>query len=248
LGERRYLAGVLLRDAVTGTPADARFELRCEGVRFFRNRRGVFVLEGAPGFDAYAAAFEAPQDPPPPGLTLSVVVQDPSGSYLPRRFNIDLPRLDPFELLSVDVFRSPRAIMSPNWAVIRARLVTLEGVPLTAAVARVVRDSNNEVIARAQSVPAAIAGIETGLAPRLEGEIVVPLVGVPVSIWGDLHEESVLVDHIAVTLEVVPIAGGAVPADLDLHFSTLANEHNRWGLNVASGRQVNAGSLSVTLP
>ena len=42
--------------------------------------------------------------------------------------------------------------------------------------------------------------------------------------------------------------GAAPPIDPDEYLSVPALSENRWSLDVASGRLVNAGTLSVTVP
>lgn len=248
MAERRYLGGISLRDGATETPIDGPLLLSCESATFFRNRRGVYVIATGRGLEHHIDAFEAaPPDPQPASLTFNVSVEDPSGRYLPRRFALRLPRAAPGELVVVPMYRSPSAAVSPNWALVRGKLVSAPDQPLPAAVVRVVRDSDGAVVARSHSVPALGERDRTPISARLQGEIAVPLVGIPVSLWGDDNERSVLVDEVEMTLEVVPVSVGDPLIDPDEHFGTDALTVNRFPVRVASGREVNAGTLSVTV-
>lgn len=252
MADRRYLGGIVVRDAATGAPVSGAVRLSSPQARFFRNRRGVFIIESAAGLEEHEEAFDAqPASPAAESVSVDVLLEDPSGIYIPRRFSLALPRAVPFEAVLVEVYRSPSAPVSLNWGVVRGRLVGATGAPIAAAVVRVRRDSDQQLIGVSQSVPVlpAAAGVARG-APgaRVQGEVAVPLIGMPVSIWGDDTDASVLVESIAVTLEVVPAPGAAPPIDPDEYLSIPALSENRWSLDVASGRLVNAGTLSVTVP
>jgi hypothetical protein len=94
------------------------------------------VIVRAPFFDAYASTFDNPVAPPETvlhPLRLRLAIVDAGLHYLPRDFQIDLPRsLDPERPDSVlrpqpvPLFRAPNAPVQDGWALLRV-LVTQTG-------------------------------------------------------------------------------------------------------------------------
>jgi hypothetical protein len=253
VADRRYLGGIVVRDAATGAPVTESVRLASPSATFFRNRRGTFIIASASGLEEHEDEFEEPPElPDPESLSIEVLLDDPSGTYLPRRFNVALPRAVPHQAITVEAYRSPSAPVSPNWTIVRGRLVDAAGAPLVAAVVRVRRrDGDQALLGVSHSVPVLHAlglGARETRGGRVHGEVAVPLIGVPVSIWGEDTEASVLVESIPVTLEVVPATDATPPIDPDQFLSLPVLSENRWSLDVASGRLVNAGTLSVTVP
>jgi hypothetical protein len=119
-------ARVVARSAVALAPT-TNLQLDPQAVRILQGRHGDYVLWRAPFYDDYAAAFDPP--PAPRGLRLAVSVVDAGAHYLPRLFEMELPRaLSPtaengvFEPLAVDLMRAPSAPVQDGWAVLRVRV------------------------------------------------------------------------------------------------------------------------------
>jgi len=168
LVDRRVLGAFRLVDAVTGLPLGTPavvdvLEATIDGnpidaplhpaaVQVRQNRRGVFVVFGAPFFAAYTAAFAEPQNPAETAtqpLRLRFGITNAGRDYLPQAFTFDLPRdlaADaPDSVLaaaSVELLRTPNAAVQAGWAVLRVR-VTRAGVnplsPLPGVLVRVFR-------------------------------------------------------------------------------------------------------------
>ena len=143
--ERRVLGAFRFVDAVTNEPVavaaglDARRALIPglpeavpipeRSVHIRQNRRGIFVIFRAPFFDTYIATFDNPLPPAELAggtLGIRVSVTDAGPYYLPREFQVDVPRsLVPdaegnvFDPLNVRLFRAPNAPMLDGWAVLR---------------------------------------------------------------------------------------------------------------------------------
>ena len=195
--ERRVLGAFRFVDAITGAPVavaagiEARFAVIPglpapvpvgeRAVQIQQNRRGIFVIFRAPFFDAYLATFDNPQPPAELGgdpLGIRVAVTDAGPYYLPREFQIDLPRaLDPgaesnvFDPVDVRLFRAPNAPMLDGWAVLRvsvARAATAPRQGLGGVLIRAFRTP------RADTDPALGIGM-TDWRGTVPGEAVVPV-------------------------------------------------------------------------
>lgn len=176
------------------------------GERFVRNRRGDSVL-----IDHVGAA------------PLVVIVEDPTGFYLPRRATVALPR-DPdpanaaatnslFQPVELGLYPGPAAPPASGWAVVRATVVDAAGgAPLPGALLRVSRTSDNVVIAR---------GL-TEWRGRAAGEAQVAVPGVPAITFGPANgndDGAVLVSRIDVSIEAIfdpqQLSAGLAPPDPD---------------------------------
>ena len=121
------------------------------------------MVASAPGLEAATTVFEAQPDAPAVGsVSVSLIVSDPSGRYLPRRLATALPRQpDPtgaggpgslFTPVDVTLFPAPSAATGANWSVVRARVAASGGVAgagLGGALIRVVRASDSVLLAHA---------------------------------------------------------------------------------------------------
>jgi len=242
--ERRVLGAVRFLDATTRLPVRSSLRVAGEGVRLVRNLQGLFVVQEAPGLAAHVEAFLAP--PPHPalgGLRVELAVSDPGSRYLPRALSLRLPR-DPdpaqaeeddslFRPVDALLYPAPAASVAPGWAVVRATVVRAgTGEPLAGALLRVVRKSDGEVLARAQSE----------WRDDVRGEALVAVAGVPVTTWGDgAPDEPVLVNELPVALEAFfdpafdPAAGRAPDPDR-MELLRLGLPSTQEDLKLASGR------------
>ena len=202
-----------LRCVAAGTRADIATPLTLRALagraRFIRNRSGLYVIAQWSALAAHEAAFlEPPAAPAIGSLSLPVAISDPTGSYLPRRVSIALPR-DPdpdhaaqadslFRAVEVLMYPAARAATGANWSVLRVTVTeAATRDALGGALLRARR--NGDVIAR---------GLTDG-----RGEGLLALVGVPMLTFGE-DEEAVVVDEVTVTVEAVfdPDAGTRLPA------------------------------------
>lgn len=205
--DRRVLAALRFRDAVTGATVAGPLDVRAPGARWIRNRRGWWVLAGAPGLEAHTTAFPAPPAAPALGsVPLAVRVADPAGRYLPRVAALALPR-DPdpakaarpeslFQPVEVDLFPSPAAPVSPNWAVLRVSASGADG-PLAGALLRVVRKAS----------PTTVLG--RGMTDA-RGEALVAVAGIPVTTWEE-GQGSVLATEVEARVDLFWQAGAGPP-------------------------------------
>lgn len=205
--DRRVLAALRFRDAVTGATVAGPLDVRAPGARWIRNRRGWWVLAQAPGLEAHTAAFRAPPAAPAVGsVPLAVRVADPAGRYLPRVAALALPR-DPdpakaakpeslFQPAEIDLFPSPAAPVSPNWAVLRVSASGADG-PLAGALLRVVRKAS----------PTTVLG--RGMTDA-RGEALVAVAGIPVTTWEE-GQGSVLATEVEARVDLFWQAGAGPP-------------------------------------
>lgn len=155
--DRRVLAAIQPIDNITAEPIRHSLQLipvdplnpstpvQRRSLDTRRNRRGQYVVFNAPGLEAYRSAFLPFPPAPEPGnepvaiasIAIPLIINDPTGFYLPRRYTLRLPR-DPnpeiadsdqslFRPVPVVMFRAPGASVEPNWSVIRATVVVEDG-------------------------------------------------------------------------------------------------------------------------
>ena len=198
--DRRVLGAFQCVDAVTGLPIAAPAAVEARGatiagapvdialhehaVRIQQNRRGHFVIFGAPFFETYTSTLDNPLSPAETlvnPLRLRLAITDAGPHYLPQEFQFDLPRaLDPeaddsvFRPQPVALFRAPSAPVQDGWTVLRVA-VTQSGVtplnPLPGVLLRVFRSP------RGVSDPPVGAGM-TEWRGGVRGEALVPVAGI----------------------------------------------------------------------
>jgi len=138
------------RAALVNGAADTGVPLHEGSIQIRQTQSAFHAILRAPFFDAYAASFVDPQDPPETlnrGLRLRLAVTNAGPHYLPREFQFDLPRaLDRtdaesvFRPRTVDLFRAPGAPVLGGWSVLRVRVTQVNtGVPLPGVLVRVFR-------------------------------------------------------------------------------------------------------------
>jgi hypothetical protein len=210
--DRRVLGAVRFRDAVTLLDVTAPLRVSAPGVRWVRNLRGWYVAADAPGLEAHTFSIDRPPTQPAAGkVPVALAADDPTGTYLPRRTVLTLPR-DPdpakkdaesslFAPADVDLFPSPAAPTMPGWAVIRATVMTKTGKPAGGALLRVVRKAGGELLGRGMT--------------DTRGEALVAVAGIPVTTWDDEGQEGVLAREVDARLEAHYTAAAAAAGDVD---------------------------------
>jgi hypothetical protein len=118
--DRRVLAAVRFLDPITGTPVPD--GLQVSSTSFYPNASGMWVLRAKGLLPTHAHEFEAPPGAPPEGsVTVSAEVHDTRGRYLPRAFQLAVPRVGEALFAPVDVWLvpSPSLPLRQTWAPVR---------------------------------------------------------------------------------------------------------------------------------
>ena len=199
----RVLGAVRFLDSTTLLKVDGALAVQAADTVVRRNRSGLYVIWSAPT-----------------GGTVTFTVSDPAAYYLPRKFNVQLPRdEDPghgdqassiFQPVDVRLLLSPTAATSPGWAIIRARVKKAgTDITLSGALIRVMRASDLVLLA---------SGMSDG-----RGEAMIAVTGVPVTTF-DGGPGPVVATEIAVKVQTVfdpLLTGFPDPDDLEARKGTL---------------------------
>lgn len=239
--ERRVLGALCCVDATTGAPLNQPLRIGAPaGADIQRNRSGLFVVHDWTPLGSHAASFaSAPGVPALGTVPLTLTVSDPSGQYLSRLVQVNLPR-DPspgnaaspdslFRPLQVPMYPSAASRVGANWAALRVNVRSLDdSAAIGGVLLRVLNGS--QVLAR-------------GLTDW-RGEALVPVAGIPVTTWS-AGPGDVIVTQIEVTVEAfadpigmtltpqLDVAAGRAPLLLPL-VDPVAIETARAGLPQAS--------------
>ena len=195
--DRRVLGALRLQDELTGLALQRPLQLASDRLVLKQNRQGdyvIFDVLGGAELHEHTVIFSNPPTVPlVESVSIDVTISDPLGEYLPRRYQLQLPRnSDPQSSVAVvkpiliPLYRSPSARTEPNWAVIRATLLdqtTLQRLPW--AVVNVVRN-----------------GTTTSAMSDWRGEALIAVPGIPVTTW-DAGGGAVLATEVDARLDVV---------------------------------------------
>jgi hypothetical protein len=211
--DRRVLGAVRFRDAVTQLDVTAPLRVTAPGVRWVRNLRGWYVAANAPGLEAHTVSIDKPPTQPAAGkVPVALAAEDPTGTYLPRRALLTLPR-DPdpakkdsaaslFAPADVELFPTPAAPVMPGWAVLRVTVTTKAGKPAAGALLRVVRKgSGAELLGRGMT--------------DARGEALVAVAGIPVTTWDEEGQQGVLAREVDARLDAHYTPAAAAAGDVD---------------------------------
>ncbi len=240
---RRIWGAVRFVDAASARTIEGPLELSAPGARWQRNRSHLHVLmqldhpeQRRAEFDAYEAAFD--ELPALATVVVDAVVSDPAGRYLPRRFELTLPRaVDPagpaaprFNALDVTLDAAPAAPLLPTWAVLRAS-VFRAGQPAANAVLRLQSPGGGEQFGRGLSDARGEAlVIAAGITQTSVGE-------------GDIVVTPEVPAQLVVSFDPAEPAGQPVdPDSLAVRPGVIRQTINR---NIASGR---TDTLRIDLP
>lgn len=234
---RRIWGALRFVDAAGGRAVDGALAVQLPGARLRRNASGLQVLMSLDEpavrrdeFQAYEAAFDPV--PAPAALTLAGSVSDPAGRYLPRAFDIELPRSPATRFQPQDIVLdpSPAAALLPTWAVLRVSL-RRAGQPAAGAALRLQRPGGGALLGRGQS--------------DARGEALVVAAGVPQLSVGD----GVVVVQRELDAELIAsfdaAADPALPPDPDRLALRDGVSRITVALRIASGR---VQALAVDLP
>ncbi len=164
--DQRVLGAIRWVDAVTLAPISLPLTVRGPGLHVRRNRTGLTILTHVAGLEAHTRTFDLatlpPADAVPVGdLDVTGEVEDPTETYLPRRFTLALPR-DPspallapngqrppaslFTPLDLALLPAPAARLPPGCAEVRVQILDANGRGLRHALARVVATADGAVL------------------------------------------------------------------------------------------------------
>lgn len=157
--DRRVLAGFRCVDALTNLTILSPLTVATNQLALNRNYSGIFAVMDAPGLTASTTQFiPTPASSWPTPQTFEITIQDPQLRYLSRRANIAAPQPLPVVAApattpaggppqpppvttpqDIVMYPTPAAPVAPNWAVVRATVVSNANppVPLPWAVVQV---------------------------------------------------------------------------------------------------------------
>ncbi len=221
--EHRVLGAIRWIDAITRAPIPLPLVAvasppQAGHLRFVRNLGGLSVITHVAGLEAYAATFDLASLAPaavvaPLALQLTGEVSDPTGTYLPRKFTLDLP-LDPdpdltgpggarppnslFTPIDLELLPAPAARVPAGWAQVRVLVSNASGAPIPHALARVIATADDAPLGYGQS--------------DARGETLIAIPGLKNFAPGATEDEVVTIET-AARLEVVFPPPGPAPAD-----------------------------------
>jgi hypothetical protein len=242
--DRRILGAVRFLDAATHARIEAGLKVESPHADVRKNRSNLWVLWNATGLEAHTISFDHPPTVPPvASVAVELTVSDGSGTYVARKAVIRLPR-DPdpsradqtdslFQPFDVQLYRTPNAAVSPGWAVFRAQVTqSTTKSPLRGALVRVLRVSDNQVLARGMS--------------DHRGEALVVVPGIPVTTFS-AGGGSPLATEIDVTVQAIFDPGAGPIPDPDAVEATGGLPSASAIKKLAAGREVSI-ELAVLVP
>ena len=164
--DQRVLGAIRWIDAVTQAPIPLPLVASSDELRFVRNLTGLTVITHADGLENYTGTLNldtlAPADVIAVGsLAREGQVADPTGTYLPARFTLQLPRDPAPDLLPPDNHRpvnslftpieiallpSPAARLAAGCAQVRVLILDDDENPIPNALARVVATADDAIL------------------------------------------------------------------------------------------------------
>lgn len=254
--DARYLGAIRFVSAASGLPIeDASLQVEAEGLALFRNRRGLYVVARATGFDEVVARFDE-QQPAPARPPFTGTVIDRTGRFLARRFTVALPR-DPdpeghqaegslFQPLVVPLYLAPHAAVPATWSLLRARLVDGARRPVAGALVRVTSDVEGVNDAEGMSQLRFDPRV-SGRTNPTAGEVLVAVPSIPLTRWG-AAEGQVVLPTVPVRLEVRYVAdAGDIPNPATVAAAPV-RQAQPVEFEMETGRTCFAGEIEVVLP
>jgi len=241
--EQRVLGAIRLLDRATNNVILRPLNLSSNDADFSRNRSNLYVITHANGLQHHVDEFEdAPNSPANESIEIDITIYDPLARYLPRVTRVLLPRnANPenadqdnslFQPINIKLYASSNAPVLNNWSTVRASVFRNETegrVAVQGALLRVVRVSNNEVLASSLSDE--------------RGEVLVIIPGVPITRFADEDddEDSVQVSELPVRLEVSYSAASQWPLNPDI----LESSHSE-NLQLSQNLSLRTGRMEIT--
>lgn len=214
-------------------------QISASGLRFVRNRRGDHVLIDQPDL-----------------AHLTVLADDQTGAYLPRRYTLPLPRdPDPANAAAANsLFQAAQIVMYPTataaavsgWALVRVTVVNAaDDRPLPGALLRLLQTDGDRLLARGLS----------DWRGRAVGEALIAAPNVPAITFGPANngdDGAVLVNEIAARLEAyfdpqATISDSQPPDPDDLEQRRAQLPNATAAVLISAGRSV-AVRIGIALP
>jgi len=221
--DRRVLGAIRLVDRATRNIILRPITVKAQTATLIRNRSSLYVITEVDGLDDHSCQFlEQPNSPLPGSVSVELEVSDPLNRYLPRTVSVTLPRVADstdldnsdslFQPMDVMLYASSNAKVLNNWSTVRASVtrndVSVGVVPVRGCLLRVVRDSDNAVLA-------------SGFSDE-RGEVLIIVPGVPITQFADDDgdDSPVTVSELEIRLEVSHGESAQWPVNPDLLEST----------------------------
>jgi hypothetical protein len=206
--DSRILGALRCVDHATEATIRTPLKVVADNVRFIRNLSSYYVISHAPGLEEHITEFEAPpMIPPLDSIEITVSVEDPGGTYLPRTDTITVPR-DPdpeathsvFQPVDVILYRTSNASVQVNWSIVRGSVFQLDEesarISIRGALLRVIRTEDDAVLARGLS--------------DTRGEFLITVPGIPITSFANGEDDGeetpsgpVVTSETPVCLEVI---------------------------------------------
>ena len=177
--DRRYLGALRFLDNATNAIVRRPLKVSAEGLRFATNLSNLHVITYAKGLENHLDKFEEAPKPPETELKPFVLnITDPLGEYLPRSFELKLPRNPEWEAenniftpVDIPLFQAPKAKLGPNWSIIRASVFQApdnpNSVAIRGALLRILKKDNDKLL-------------NSGISDE-RGEALIILPGIPIT-------------------------------------------------------------------
>lgn len=201
--DQRVLGAIRLTDRVTKTPITRPLKLISAKATVVRNASGLYVVTAAQRLERHIDAFDKP--PVTPALFSRLYrfeIIDPLGLYLPRLFDLALPR-DPdrdhadqsgslFTPVDVALYPASTAALAQNWSSLRVSVARASNhAPVRGALLRVLAVADDTLLA-------------SGLSDE-RGEALVIVPGVPLTKFADAADAEEGEDEPPVVVNTLPV-------------------------------------------
>ena len=189
--DRRVLGGFVCVDSITRASIQDPLNVT-SSLTLRANRSGVYAMFNAPGFSALTSQFNPAAAQWPAAQYFEVTVQDPTLRYLARRARVQAPQGLPTAWVpqQISLYASPAALLSPNWAVVRASVTGSSGAGLPWAVVQIIK-SDHSVAATGMTddrgeALLAVTGLGVQVSSSSSGSVTETTIPVTVQAWFDV--------------------------------------------------------------
>lgn len=191
--DRRVLGGFVFVDAITSDSVVGSLVASSTQLQLKVNKSGIYAIFDAPGFSNLTTQF-LPATWPTTTQGFEVTVQDPSLRYLPRRVQVQAPQPlpvpgNPPSPQKIQLYPSPSAVLSPNWAVVRVSVTNTAGVGLPWALVELINSDSSVAAtgmtdARGEAL-LAVAGLGLQVSKGASGSITETTIPITIQAWFD---------------------------------------------------------------
>jgi hypothetical protein len=193
--DRRVLGGFVFVDAITSDSVVGSLTASSTQLQLKVNKSGIYAIFNAPGFSDLTNQFLPASWPTTTqAQNFEVTVQDPSLRYLPRRVQVKTPQPlpvpgNPPSLQKIQLYPSPSAILSPNWAVVRVSVTDTSGLACQWALVELIKSDSSVAAtgmtdARGEAL-LAVAGLGLQVSKGASGSITETTIPITIQAWFD---------------------------------------------------------------